>query len=835
MKKRADKRGAKRRQIIDILVIIFCIGGASLAFFLFWRDLNATLTKQNETPIAVISFKQKTAQRRFGDRTVWDLLKQDSPIYSSDVIHTADLAEATVLFSTDEASINISENSQIQVFETENGKRIELSSGAISINTGSKGAKLVLVSSGTEVDIGDGALVNAISSAAGNGAGLQVIKGSANIVTTEGVVEAGAGDALALGADGRMLVSASVSLLTPAPSAHYIIKGDEAAVDFSWNTLNFGTDYFVRFQISQEQRFSSVIESADIHNSSTQTANLPPGTYWWRAFPVNPGAPDGVPELTTANKFAVVSVKIPAPVSPADNSVLTYRGTQPTVRFQWSSSEDSEIRDYMLQVADNPQMQNPAILAQVRGDLFSSGELGEGTWYWQVRLIIPEIWEAPPSVSAVSGISSFTIRRTDEALGPPTLNLPVDAAFVNIGPDAENTLFSWKNESAAASYTLEIADNLEFHNPLLVKTITENRYMLNPRETSLKNGINFWRVSYAESGGAGSPPSAVRYFEANETMIVFESVFPPDGYSVRDTDFASLRFQWQSNRETASVFQLARDRDFSSVLIEESTPDTFFQAGGRLGRPAGGAYFWRITNSFNGRQLETAVRGITVNTSARVKLEAPPSGAEIEGLHALRGQTELRWSSGEPLTSSRLLVYRAGATVFELENPGRTVSLPSLAEGMYTWTVRAETTGGFDISPELPYSFRVMPIPLLPAPSGLSPPPGQSLGPDALRKNRSVGFGWNPVMGANAYIFRLYRGEEMSRPVVSTAPLSRTSYTVSDLALFDVGPMVWQVEAVFTSPNGAIEQRGRPAESRFSIDISIPSPPKLRDEETYGR
>jgi hypothetical protein len=186
------------------------------------------------------------------------------------------------------------------------------------------------------------------------------------------------------------------------------------------------------------------------------------------------------------------------------------------------------------------------------------------------------------------------------------------------------------------------------------------------------------------------------------------------------------------------------------------------------------------------------------------------------------------------LTASRLLVYRAGTAVFELENPGRTVRMPPLTEGEYTWTVQAETTGGFDISPERPYSFRVTPIPLLPAPAGLDPPAGQSFGPDDLRRNRSISFEWDPVSGANAYIFRLYREGESFSPIVSPAPQRSTSYTLSDLTLLDVGPMVWRVEAVFISPNGAIEQRGRPAEARFSIDISVPSAPRLRDEETYG-
>ncbi|MDR0409528.1 MAG: hypothetical protein LBH18_03930, partial [Spirochaetaceae bacterium] len=81
-KKKEVKKAAGRQRTVDIIVILFCFFGAAVSFFLFWRDLNLTLTKQNEAPVAVIRFKKNTAQRRFGNRVAWDSLKRDSPIYS---------------------------------------------------------------------------------------------------------------------------------------------------------------------------------------------------------------------------------------------------------------------------------------------------------------------------------------------------------------------------------------------------------------------------------------------------------------------------------------------------------------------------------------------------------------------------------------------------------------------------------------------------------------------------------------------------------------------------------------------------------------------------------
>ncbi|MDR2803171.1 MAG: hypothetical protein LBB22_02640 [Treponema sp.] len=830
------KNDVKKRYIIDIIAIILCIGGAALAFFLFWRDLNATLTKQNETPIATISFKQKTAQRRFGDRVVWDLLRQDSPLYSSDVIHTSDLAEATIFFSEDEASIAMSENTLVQIFESDDSMRIELSGGAVNVNAGSNGAKLILVASGTEIDIGAESIVSA-SAAAGADSGVQVVKGGANIITSDGIVEIGAGDALALNSSGNPVISPSISLMSPKPAAHYITDKEETSINFSWNTSNFSSQNFVRFQIGLDQRFSQRLESLDIRNSRSQTVNLKPGVYWWRALPVSDNDQNNTPEMVFSNKFWVVKVKKPETLSPAFNSLITYRSALPTVRFQWSVDETLDMNSYSLKAANNPQMQNPVLSATVRGDSFSYNELGEGTWYWQVSPVYPADWDGASLFSAVSNMAMFTIKRSEGEFAALSLIQPADAVFVGIGENAETVLFSWKNVVEAANYTFEIADNLDFQNPLLVKTLTENSYLLNPVITRLNPGVNFWRVSYSDSNGASSPPSPARYFNTSENGIVFESVFPPDSYSVNSANFGSVHFQWNSNLGTPYRFQIARDNSFSELLVDLTTEETAYQSELAQLKLNEGNYFWRIKSVFNGRDIETAARRIDILPSNHITLEEPPAGAEIDGLRAARGLVEIRWSSVEPVASSRLVVSRNGEPFFELRNPGRAVALPALTEGSYTWNVLAETSGGVDISAVSPSGFRVIQVPRLPAATGLRPASGQNFGAEQLRGTRMINFAWNPVPGANAYIFRLYRESDArrERPVINTAPFRAAAYAITDLTLLEPGVMFWQVEAIFVSPSGAIEQRGAPAESRFNINISVPVSPKFPDSEAYGR
>lgn len=66
-------------------------------------------SKLNEQPIATITLKYKTAQRKFMDRVDWNRLRQDSPVYNGDTIHTATLSEANIWFN-DENVIEMIEN-----------------------------------------------------------------------------------------------------------------------------------------------------------------------------------------------------------------------------------------------------------------------------------------------------------------------------------------------------------------------------------------------------------------------------------------------------------------------------------------------------------------------------------------------------------------------------------------------------------------------------------------------------------------------------------------------------------------------------------------------------
>jgi hypothetical protein len=127
--------------------------------------------------------------------------------------------------------------------------------------------------------------------------------------------------------------------------------------------------------------------------------------------------------------------------------------------------------------------------------------------------------------------------------------------------------------------------------------------------------------------------------------------------------------------------------------------------------------------------------------------------------------------------------------------------------------------------------------PPLPSAAGRQPENNYVIDPEMLRESRTIVFTWDPVEGADTYIFTLL-GENDSgiRQSIVVVEGSERSYTLEDLSLLDQGRFIWQVEAVSRGTNGTIERRGIPGENRFTVDIPQPDTPRGKEPGIlYGR
>jgi hypothetical protein len=341
---------------------------------------------------------------------------------------------------------------------------------------------------------------------------------------------------------------------------------------------------------------------------------------------------------------------------------------------------------------------------------------------------------------------------------------------------------------------------------------------------------------------------------------------PPDAYFFAPGGTAELRFSWtRLNYERPTKIDLALDRRFRRI---ERTLTSFGDSTAAALTP--GVYWWRVYP--DGGALPSAAAGrITVVPPPDIQLISPTeaytfyvgaeAGTDVRFFWKSSKQKGipdsgiylLELADNPAFTSLRLSINVEGAENAFLIYSG-------LGEGTWYWRVRQllsglelpATSSHFSIvrgtapEPVEPPPTVVVPVTeapaavpaesqlLLPAPTGMLPANRFVAGPAQLEKRR-LDFSWNAVPGANAYIFTLLEETAQGRRRILSIEGRQSSYSIEDLRLLERGSFVWQVEAL--RRNGSrIEQRGRPGESRFTVDIPVPENPRVRDTGVlYGQ
>ncbi|WP_010263648.1 FecR domain-containing protein [Treponema primitia] len=516
----------------DYMVILLCLAGAFFCLWLFWLDFNRTLLRQNTAPVGTITWKYKAAQRRFMDRMIWDRLQKESPIYDGDHVRTAELSEASVTF-TGGLIVDLTENSLIQIFSDHTIHRIDLTQGGISVDTASAGSgtSLILNTGSRTIRAAGGAVLAARVDGEGNFS-LRISEGSAAIDMDGGNLQLSAGEALTQDAEGRILESPQTVMLSPKPNARLIHSGDgPMPVEFFWNPQNYGDNDRTRIEIASDRSFRRILHTLDGGQQKRASVELPPGVFFWRAYPLNgtTNAASGTTDAaaTASGKLMILSIAVPRTLNPEEGREYQYRNKIPAVRFQWTSSP--EISFHLLDVADNPGFVSPALRELVRGgsgNLMSITHtgLGTGRWYWRITPVFTDEYEGNLAPSAPA---SFTITQSGNLEAPVLLN-PRPDAILNVAGDREDFYFSWQNEAEAGSYTLLIAASEDLRDPLITRQVTNNYTVYGAGETLLGEGQYYWGVYQTDSEGAISAISPSRPFTAMEGTSTLQPAPRPE-------------------------------------------------------------------------------------------------------------------------------------------------------------------------------------------------------------------------------------------------------------------------------------------------------------------
>ena len=674
-----------RSRANDVLFVLICLSGASFSIWKFRNELNRALVKLNEKPIADITFKYKTAQRRFIDRVLWDRLRQHSPVYNGDVIRTAPESEATVYFS-DGNVMELYENTLAQMFlKKTTGASVDFTSGDISVRASETGME---IRSGTSlVTVDKGTALTAAKAVqqpgtAGAGLSLQVQEGNASLSAGGQIKAIEAGTAVSLDETGSTIEESPLTVTYPSPNARLMnTSADPMNIRFT-----------CRFTGTKPE--SAVIETAsdrDFHDVERKVIDTiddielqePAGQHYWRIYTGAGG------KVAASGRFTVLYTPAPEPVAPAASYRMHYRTQKPAVRFIWTGNDWAS--SYQFNVSASPDMTSPVIQQRSPQESSIVSSLGEGTWYWQVTpfYAIDNVGLGTPSK-----IFSFTIVKSGE-LKAPELMMPSDNGLVNTGKGknaeaAQGTVsFSWQNDPEAISYTIKAGQNASLSSPAITGTTSDNYFRVITSKHPVPNGRWYWQVTLTDVEG-NTVTSPVHTFYAVDAEVEQRTLFPPDGYQVADSRTTDLRYSWKTNIPFATRFQLSSDSSFATCIVDQETEAA--SAAGRQLVP--GEYWWRITADLAGLNLKTAPKKLIVLPPlAKPDVISPADNTRA----VVRPATpyEYTWKPVDTADYYEIKLYTQADEqnpVFErsfYEDTSIKIDMEHMKEIPYVWTVQA--------------------------------------------------------------------------------------------------------------------------------------------------
>jgi len=426
-----------------------------------------------------------------------------------------------------------------------------------------------------------------------------------------------------------------------------------------------------------------------------------------------------------------------------------------------------------------------------------------------------------------------------------------NAIFRKSGGEPLNITFLWNRINLQQDETLrlEIAEDQSFSRS--VRTLDG---LNSSAQAALNAGLWNWRLIYNNGNGNTANSAAETTILSSGRFTIMEASAPEllsparNQQFILDSEPPKLNFQW-SQTEDVSYYLLEVDAtpEFRNPIIKKQSAVTSLSDSSLTE----GIWYWRVTPVFSqaseGGVINTRISSFSIvkkempvsapivpSQPKRVILESPNNEMSLPGLTALRQQTVFRWSSNDAVAKSRFVLSRnsnplTGQAAVEILDPNRTIRIDRLEEGIWYWTVEAQTPEGIDITAQSPNLLRVLPIPRLPAPANRQPTEGHRIGIEELKKG-SINFNWSAVSGANAYIFTLYQDiDGRRRQIAQIGPENRISWA-TEVKTLGRGNFIWQVEAVNIGRNNVIEQRGNLGENNFIIDIPRAGPVKIIDE-----
>ena len=389
------KTASPKSILKDIFVVIICICGIGGSLFFFYKAINRSLQNTGSESVATITFKYRTAQRRFENRLVWEWLQNNAEIYNGDHIRTGGLSEAVLHFE-DETVIKLDEKTLIQVkvdqeqsllpvfmrrekkpaekktgqavqtaktvAKPESKSQVTVTSGAITLDTAASSSESTVSIIAGNHKINAAQNTQAVLSVKDDIVEVQTVTGQVEIEklpaeNQPGQTEAAVNESKIIITEGNKasidkassnVVVSTITITEPVNNSYYLLAGkDELSVGFNYVSDNEAGSNLAEaekidamLEISSKEDFSELYTYLNLNVSGSGVYNvmLPEGRWNWR---LNQKNAEGRLSETTNGAFTVYKVNKPEIFLPEQNEVFT-------AEYDEASSEEKATAKVML-------------------------------------------------------------------------------------------------------------------------------------------------------------------------------------------------------------------------------------------------------------------------------------------------------------------------------------------------------------------------------------------------------------------------------------------------------------------------------------------------------
>lgn len=433
---------------------------------------------------------------------------------------------------------------------------------------------------------------------------------------------------------------------------------------FEWEPVTDASSY--QFQISPDRRFPAAAVASTGGTSYTPPA-LANGTHFWRVRSVNAAGIAGPWSLTW--RITIDSDGPDAPRLRVPNDAAGLTDTTP--RLAWSRVRGAE--EYHLQVSTSESfgstILNQTGLTAANYTLPDGSALDHGRFFWRVRAR-----DEHGNWGAWSDPRTFTI----------TLHkAPADGrATTNRRPT-----FRWASAGSNVMYTIQIANNPDFNNPIVNGDMTPQT-SFRPADP-LPFGTYYWQIS-TDDGTTWTPAWTIIIMPGPPGR---PGLMSPSNRALSNQGTHTLMWEAARNGHTYQV-QLADNRRFEGALVDVLT------GVGALRHTtpalADGQYFWRV-RAFNEAGAPgpwSAIRVLTIDTTPP---DAPAPTAPANGARVTNRRLTFRWD--KVTDANRYEFQIATSTAFgeppiDVGRRTRFQTPETLAQATYHWRVRAYDRAG---------------------------------------------------------------------------------------------------------------------------------------------